>query len=201
MVRSSLQISAQFLFAFRLALATKMTSSPEKYQKARDFRKRGFSYTEIAKIVGVSRGTLSNWFGKQSFSKKVRVDNEVKARRDNVKRISLLNKARDKERAKQYISAKKTASTEFKHFKSSSLFLLSLGFYGAAGDIKHATQIRFPNQRATTHKIFRKFLVEFLGAEKSKIYYKAGVTILNDGLAKQKLITWLELVGKSVHKS
>lgn len=166
--------------------------SPEKYQKARDFRERGFSYTEISKIVGVSRGTLSNWFAKQSFSKKVRKDNEVKARRDNVKRVSLLNKARNNERAKQYQRAKKSAVTEFKHFRSSTLFILALGLYAASGDLQHPSQIRLPNQRTNVHKTFKRFLVEFLGADKQKIYHNGHVTILNDALAKKKLIVWID---------
>ena len=69
-----------------------MIRNAEKHAKARDFRKRGFTYSEISKMVGVSPSTLSLWFAKQSFSKKVRADNEKRARKDNVKRLSVLNK-------------------------------------------------------------------------------------------------------------
>lgn len=166
--------------------------NPEKYEKARDFRKRGFTYSEIAKIVGVSKSTVSNWFSKESFSKKVRKDNEVRIRRDSVKRIKLVNKARDKERAKHYQEAKRVAVTEYKHFKSSPLFLFGLGLYAAAGDLSHPSQIRLPSQRVTVHKRFGRFLVEFLGVDKHRIYSKNGVTIINDALSKKKLLVWID---------
>lgn len=164
----------------------------EKYQKAKVFRQRGFTYSEIAKIVGVSKSTVSNWFGKRAFSKKVRKDNEVKARRDNVKRIALVNKARAKERLKHYRTTERTAATEFRHFKSVPLFLLGLGLYLAAGDLVHPSQIRLPSQRDGVHRRFRRFLTEFVGIEKSKIYSRNGVTIVNDVLAKKKLLIWID---------
>lgn len=169
-----------------------MIRNEEKYGKARVFRQRGFSYSEIAKLVGVSKGTVSNWFSKQSFSKKVRKDNEQKARRDNVKRISLINRARDKERSKHYLAAKREAQTEFKHFRASPLFLFGLGLYAAIGDVSHPSQIRLPSQRKTVHKRFQRFLTEFLGLEKRRIYDKRGVTIVNDVLAKKKLLVWID---------
>lgn len=171
-----------------------MIRDEEKYEKARVFRQRGFSYSEIAKIVGVSKSTVSGWFSKQSFSKKVRMDNELKARRDNVKRIALVNKARDKERTKHYQSAQRTALTEFRHFKSTPLFSLGLGAYITAGDVAHPSQIRIPSQRSEVHKLFKRFLIEFLGIEKQKIYSKNGVTIVNDAIAKTKLLTWIDRV-------
>ncbi len=169
-----------------------MIRDEEKYGKARVFRQRGFAYSEIAKLVGVSKSTVSNWFSKQSFSKKVRKDNEQKARRDNVKRIALVNRARDKERAKHYLEAKRVAATEFKHFRASPLFLLALGLYTAVGNLSHPSQIRLPSQRSVVHKRFQRFLVEFLGVEKDQIYNKNGVTIVNDALAKKKLLVWID---------
>ncbi len=169
--------------------------SSEKYEKARDFRKRGFSYSEIAKIVGVSKSTVSNWFAKETFSKKVKKDNEIKAQRENVKRIQLVNKARDKERNKYYAEAKRVAVTEFKHFKATPLFLIGLATYLTAGDLTHPSQIRLPSQRAGVHKRFKRFLVEFLGADKQKIYSQSGVTILNDALSKKKLLVWIDRLG------
>lgn len=169
-----------------------MVHNPEKLDKARDFRRRGFSYSEISKIVGVSKATLSNWFGKQSFSKKVRRDNEMKTRRDNARRIVILNKARRTEKSKQYERAKRLAVIEFKHYKSSPLFLSSLGAYLAVGDMKDTNPIRLPSQRKLVHKQFRRFLVEFLGAENRQIYQTQSVTILSDAVAKKKLLVWID---------
>lgn len=166
----------------------------EKLEKARDFRKRGFTYSEISNILGVSRGTLSNWLSKQPFSRKVRSYNEIKARKDNARRLNLLNKARAKTQERQAQAIKRSAKTEFKHYRTSPLFMLGLGLYLAVGDTKHRSQIRLPSQRSEVHKRFQRFLVEFLGAERQKIYHKNGVTIFNDILSKQKLLTWIDLV-------
>ena len=147
-----------------------MIRNEEKYQKARDFRKRGFSYTEIAKIVGVSRGTLSNWLGKQSFSKKVRQDNEIKARKDNLKRISLLNKAKQNERDKRSKETLRSALTEFKHYRHLPHFMAGLMLYVGSGDMLHTRPLRLSDSRAEVHKIFIKFVTDFLGVDKSNIH-------------------------------
>lgn len=147
-----------------------MIRDEEKYQKARDFRKRGFSYTEIAKIVGVSRGTLSNWLGKQSFSKKVRQDNEIKARKDNVKRISLLNKAKQTERDKRSKEVLRSAVTEFKHYQQLPRFMAGLVLYMASGDMLSTRPLRLSDNRPEVHKIFIKFTIDFLGIDKNNIH-------------------------------
>lgn len=178
-----------------------MVRDEKKYQKARDFRKQGFSYSEIAKIVGVSKATISNWFGKQAFSKQVRKDNEIRTRRDNVKRISLLNKAKKSERETKYKEAVRSAEVEYKHYKSSPLFTAGIIIYKSLGDLVHPTRIRVPTSRKDTHKIFIKFLKEFLGVDKSKIYTKVNLTIVDSVVLKRRLVRWVELMGKTVGKT
>lgn len=148
-----------------------MIRDEEKYQKARIFRQRGFSYSEIAKIVGVSKSTVSNWFAKQSFSKKVRKDNEIKARRDNVKRIALINKARSSEREKRYKEILRSADTEFRNYKNSPLFMSGLMLYAGEGDNKDNRLIRLANSKMEIHRIFIRFMVEFLGIERREIRF------------------------------
>ena len=40
----------------------------EKYEQVVQFRKRGFTYSEISKIVSVSKSTVSVWLAKKAFS-------------------------------------------------------------------------------------------------------------------------------------
>jgi transcriptional regulator with XRE-family HTH domain len=49
----------------------------EAYEQALAFRRRGFTYSEIAKICNVSVSTLSNWLRHESFSKAVAADNKT----------------------------------------------------------------------------------------------------------------------------
>lgn len=148
-----------------------MVRNEEKYLKARDFRRRGFTYSEISKIVGVSKATLSNWLAKQSFSKKVRIDNAKKAQKDNLRRLSILNKYRSRERERHYQDAIRTAVIEYKHYKLSPLFMAGLMLYAGEGDNSDNRLIRIANSKPALHRIFIRFLVEFLGVPPKDIRF------------------------------
>lgn len=146
------------------------TYKPEAYEQAIQFRRRGFTYTEIAKICAVSRGTVSNWLKNEDFSQVVAKDNQKKAAFDNTKRLSLINKARTTERKNQYEAIVKTAETEYKHYRTSPLFIAGLALYMSIGDLSDERLIRITNRNAELHRIFIKFVLEYLGVEKSSIH-------------------------------
>ncbi len=148
-----------------------MVRNEEKYEQALQFRKRGFTYSEIAKICNVSKSTISNWLSQQSFSKQIAKENTVRAARDNKKRINLLNKAKKTERTARYTEAVRSAETEYKHYKSIPLFISGLTTYQAVGDLSSLSQIRLASNRAIVHRIFIEFTKEFLGVEKRDIHF------------------------------
>ncbi len=148
-----------------------MVHNEKKLEQATQFRKRGFSYSEIAKICGISKATLSNWFGKKAFSKKVKKYNVEKASRENGKRVALLNKAKEKERLRRYEEALKSAQVSYKHFRSNSLFTAGLMLYRSNGDMTASGIIRLTTADITSHRIFSKFTREYLGVEKKKIHF------------------------------
>lgn len=141
------------------------------YDEAALLRKRGFTYDEIAKIVRVSKSTVSNWFSSQKWSQKVTEDNKKRAARDNSKRISLLNKARSNQNKKLYREAERSAEIEFKHYKHSPLFIAGLSLYVASGDLHDPVRIRLTTTNPDEHRIFIKFLMEFCGLEKKQIKF------------------------------
>ncbi len=146
-----------------------MVRNLEKLELATYYRKRGFSYTEIAKICDVSKSTVSNWLAKKAFSKRIKQDNVEKAARDNVKRIGLLNKARSAERQKRYSEAVKGAKTEYRHYKNSPLFIAGMSIYVSVADHNDSSRIRLSSQNTDVHRIFIKFLCEFCGLTKSDL--------------------------------
>lgn len=148
-----------------------MVRNEEKFEQAMQFRKRGFTYSEIAKICDVSKSTVSNWLSKEKFSKQITKDNTARAARDNQKRISLLNKAKKAERANRYKEAIKSAETEFKHYKSNPLFVSALSVYLVAGDVSDSPQIRLTTKNPVAHSVFIKFATEYLGVEKKQIKF------------------------------
>lgn len=146
------------------------TYKQDAYDQALAFRRRGFTYTEIAKICSVSRGTVSNWLKNEAFSKVVAKDNKQKATADNTKRLALINKARKTERKNQYEAIEKSAMTEYKHYRTSPLFTAGLALYMSIGDRTDEHIIRITSNQSDLHKIFVKFTLEYLGVEKNTVH-------------------------------
>jgi transcriptional regulator with XRE-family HTH domain len=143
----------------------------EAYEQAIAFRKRGFTYSEIAKICGVSLGTVSAWFKDEPFSQSVAKDNAAKAIVTNKARLALINKARMSERRKQYAEITRLAEIEYGHYRTSPLFIAGLMLYVSEGDNRGPHLIRLANSRPDLHKIFIRFLVTYLGVEKKAIHF------------------------------
>jgi transposase-like protein len=148
-----------------------MVRNEEKYQLATHYRKSGFTYAEIAKICEVSPSTLSSWFSKQRFSKRVLKDNVERSAKGNAKRMGMLNKARKAERTARYSEAVRFADTEYKHYKKDPLFTAGLMIYLCDGDKADFSRIRLSNKYPPSHKIFHSFLISYLGIEKTSIQF------------------------------
>lgn len=143
----------------------------EIYEQAKQLRKSGFSYTEIAKICQVSRGTLSRWLKNEDFSQRIADDNKTRTYRENAKRMLSINKARKNERQARRKEVLAFSKTEFSHYKHSPLFIAGLSLYKASGDQKHPNLLRFSAKDPDLHKIFIKFVTDFLGVDKKKIKF------------------------------
>lgn len=148
-----------------------MVRNEEKYQQAVEFRKRGFTYSEIAKICDVSKSTVSSWLSGQRFSQTITKENKTRAVRDNKKRLQLLSKARLIERKSRYLENERLAETEFKHYKKDALFVAGLILYSTNGDISDPSRIRLTTNKFEAHRVFIKFCVEYLGVKKSDITF------------------------------
>jgi transcriptional regulator with XRE-family HTH domain len=143
----------------------------DAYEQAIAFRRRGFTYAEIAKICNVSKGTVSNWLRHESFSKAVAKDNQKQAVAQNKKRLALINKARVAERRHQYAEAVRSAETEYQHYRTSPLFLAGLTLYMTTGDVSDARVIRLSDSRPELHQLFIRFVVTYLGVPKSAVRF------------------------------
>lgn len=143
----------------------------DAYDQAIALRKRGFTYTDIAKMCAVSRGTVSAWLSHEPFSQRVASENMARAAVENRGRIALVNKARRSERKAQYEAIAKLAETEYKHYRHSPLFVAGLMLYVSEGDYGSSGKIRLANSRPELHRVFIKFAIDFLGAEKKQIRF------------------------------
>jgi len=147
------------------------TYKPEAYEQAITFRRRGFTYTEIAKICNVSRGTVSNWLKDEPFSKVVAKENTKRANAENKKRIALVNKARSTERKSQTVETLRLADIEYKNYHTSPLFIAGLMLYGSAGDVAPGRPVRLSGSETTQHAIFIRFATTYLGVPKTAIRF------------------------------
>ena len=142
-----------------------------QFEQAGNLRKRGFTYEEIAKIVGVSKSTVSKWLSGETWSETIRETNKKRASRDNSKRISLLNKARGNQYKKLYAEAERSAMTEFKHYKTNTLFIAGLMLYAGQGDLVDMHNVRITGARKDIHRIFITFATEYLGVPREKVRF------------------------------
>ena len=151
---------------------TKVTHyKQEAYEQAVAFRKRGFTYSEIAKICNVSVSTLSSWLKNEPFSKQIAVENTKRAMAENTKRLASINKARTTERKGQYAEIVRLAEIEYKNYRTNPLFIAGLMLYVSEGDNQNDRLIRMANSRTDLHRIFIRFLTAYLGVPKQSIRF------------------------------
>lgn len=146
-----------------------MVRDEEKFEQALQFRKRGFTLEEIARICEVSKGTVSKWLKNNVISAEVTKKNKKRAGVENVKRLQLMSKARGRERTLRYKEIELSAETEYKHYKKDPQFIAGLTAYMAVGDLTHPRSIRLSSSRIFLHQSFISFAVEYLGVPKTKI--------------------------------
>jgi transcriptional regulator with XRE-family HTH domain len=147
-----------------------MSKKVEKEQ-AMALRKRGFSFKEIAKYTNVSVSTVSLWLRDETWSKQITEQNQKRAARENGKRISLLNKARNNQNERLYSAALRSAITEFKHYQTNPLFIAGITSYVALGDRTNAKLIRLSTANSEIQRVFIRFAQEFLGVPRETIRF------------------------------
>jgi transcriptional regulator with XRE-family HTH domain len=148
-----------------------MVRNEAKYEQAVQFRKRGFTLEEIAKICDVSKSTVSKWLKNNAISESVTKQNKKRAGLENAKRLKLMNKARSSERAHRYKEVVRSAETEYKHYKNNPLFVAGVMLYLTQGDMRDEHQIRLSGKEEKAHRLFIKFTTEYLGVAKTDIRF------------------------------
>jgi transposase len=143
----------------------------EAYEQALNLRKRGYSYREIAKVCGISVSTASKWLASLPGADLIVAENRRKAAKENTSRLLLINKARNTERKKQYQEAERVAKIEYENYRTNPLFMAGLALYVAEGDNTHSRLLRLANSRPELHRLFIRFVTQFLSVEKHAIHF------------------------------
>jgi transcriptional regulator with XRE-family HTH domain len=148
-----------------------MVRDDKKFEQALQFRARGFTLEEIAKICDVSKGTVSKWLKNNDISDSVTKQNKKRAGQENAKRLKLMSKTREVERVKRYREVVRSAETEFRHYKDAPLFIAGVMIYMTQGDRKSTHQIRVSGIEQKSHRIFITFAQQYLGVDKNDIHF------------------------------
>jgi transcriptional regulator with XRE-family HTH domain len=143
----------------------------DAYEQALAFRRRGFSYAEIAKICNVSKGTVSNWLRHESFSQEIAKTNKLRATLENTKRLASINKARTTERKVQYVEMMRLAEIEYKNYRTSPLFVAGITICLTMGDTESDSVIRLTSSQTDLNRAFIRFLTNYLGVRKQDIRF------------------------------
>ena len=146
-----------------------MVRNEKNREQATLLRERGFTLQEIAKVCDVSKSTVSKWLKNNTVSADITKQNKRRAGQENAKRLQLVNKARNKERATRYQASLASAAVEFKHYKVAPLFMAGLMLYASSGEMKDDQKIRFSTIDIVAHKIVLRFCKEYLGVSRADV--------------------------------
>lgn len=148
-----------------------MVRDNDKYEQAIGLRKRGFTLEEIAKYCDIAKSTASKWLKDKDFSRQITKQNTKRAGAENAKRLKLVNKARKGERNNRYAEAIRSADTEYRHYKTNSLFTAGIMLYMGSGDHKDDRLIRIASAKMDIHRIFIRFAQDYLGIDKKQLHF------------------------------
>ena len=162
-------------------------------EKAEDLRRLGKSYSEIHEMLQIPRSTLSDWFGREDWSKKIREHLATSAQNESTVRLINLNKTRGRHLAKAYDAAREEAKGEFELFKYDPLFISGIMLYWGEGAKDPKAGVKFTNSDAQMIKFYVQFLIRSCRIPVEKI--KAYVLIYPDLEEKTTRAYWSKMSG------
>lgn len=139
-------------------------------EEATKLRLAGKSYREIMEALRVPPATLSGWFGKEEWSKKIRQRLTQAAQEQHTLRIRALNKVRGQQLELAYDEARRVAAEEFELLKYNPLFIAGMMLYWGEGDKGHKNQTRLSNTDPAMLRLYRVFLEHVCRVEQKKIH-------------------------------
>ena len=146
--------------------------------KALKLRLQGRSYSEISKLLGMSKSTLSNWFTglELSDSAKARISKRVLIR--SVLGLVNRNRMQTKVAEDRARETRNTSKSEVLNISKRELFLIGIALYWAEGYKRPITRngrvrtfhpVSFTNSDPNLVKVFLRFLREVCEVQEEKI--------------------------------
>jgi len=136
-------------------------------EEAFRLRKEGKTYTEISKLLGISKGTLSFWFSKFDWSQDLKSVNH-KFNYSPAK-LEAMRQARRGYLDARYLQAQKEAEIEFRKYLFNPLFVAGLMLYEGEGDHSNGPQLLIANTNPSVIGAFKRFIEEYYPEYKSRM--------------------------------
>lgn len=135
-----------------------------------ELRKKGKSYKQIEKELGIARSTLSGWFSDFHWSQVIKKDLTRKANYINHHRFRQWIKVRTEMWERWREEARVQARKEFKNLKDNPLFIAGIMLYWGEGDNQVGNGlVRLSNTNANMMRVYTRFLREICGVLPEKI--------------------------------
>jgi hypothetical protein len=149
--------------------------SEKQREEAERLRSEGKTYKEISAILGIPKGTLSNWFGNEPWS----IELKKRILKDLGKsRLEAVNIQRKKTSAETHELAEKEAYEEFALFSKEPLFIAGLTSYWSEGDKKSKYQVKVTSSDPEKVALFKRFLTAYADVEHGRFW--ASIIIYSD---------------------
>ncbi|OGM30532.1 hypothetical protein A2630_02060 [Candidatus Woesebacteria bacterium RIFCSPHIGHO2_01_FULL_44_10] len=148
------------------------------HQIAEELRKKGQSYSEINKTLGVAKSTLSVWFSEKQWSKSVRARLNSKYLPISTARIALMNRSRKLEKIKRYKRYLKEAEIMYERLKNNPLFVSGVSIYWGEGEKVDTGRVSVINTDVGMLQVMINFYRKILQIPEHKI--RAGLFIYRD---------------------
>lgn len=163
-------------------------------QRALDLRRKGFSYSQIKKEIGVSRGTLSVWLRDLPLSKK-----RVRELRDlNEQRIERYRQTRSKKKGERLSKLYQEQKRMIFPLSQRDLLIAGLFLYWGEGSKTRMSELRIANTDPIVPKFFVYWATRFLKFDKSKI--KVHLHLYSDMDAAKEIKFWSSILGISTRQ-
>lgn len=139
--------------------------------RAYELRRKGKSYSEIGKVLGVPKSTLSGWFKEELWSQEIKEKLGQEESTRIPKKLNKIIQANRKRWALWHQSHRDKAEQEYKILKKNLLFIAGLMLYWGEGDNNSKiSKVRLANSDPGMIRVFYKFLNSELGIPSEKIY-------------------------------
>jgi len=171
----------------------------EKGQRIIAFRKRGKTYSEIAKILNLPKSTVAWWSKKAKISKSLQKQILERSKEKWRKNITAYNKVyakiRSQEAARIREKYKEKATKEIKDLSKKDLKLIGTALYWAEGGKENRNSLWFSNSDPLMIKTMMKFFREICKIPDEKI--KAKIHLYPQINPKKATYYWSKITGLS----